>query len=110
MNWGMITYEIPLKRYPKTYNGQPLAPVALGAQKNYNALYLMSVYMDPEREKKFRDDFLASGKKLDMGKSCLRFKSADDIPLDLIAKTVAAVSPEQFIAEYELTRAKSRKD
>ncbi|HEX6069219.1 MAG TPA: DUF1801 domain-containing protein, partial [Longimicrobiaceae bacterium] len=72
MNWGMISYEIPLERYPQTYNGQPLTLAALAAQKNHYAVYLMSVYMQPDGVARLRDGFERAGKKLDIGKSCLR--------------------------------------
>jgi len=104
MNWGMICYEIPLERYPKTYNGQPLAYVGLAAQKHYNALYLMGVYGDPTLEARLRDAFAAAGKKLDMGKSCLRFRTLDDLPLDAIGEIIATVPPERLIAQYEASR------
>lgn len=102
MLYGMIGYYIPLNTYPKTYNDQPLGYIALAAQKNYMSLYLMSVY--GENEKAFRMAYKKSGKKLDMGKSCVRFKSYDDLPIELIAKTVGALTPKQFIARYEEAR------
>jgi hypothetical protein len=80
MNWGMITYEIPLERYPKTYNKQPLGYIALAAQKNHYALYLMGCYADSEQEVQLRQGFEQAGKKFDMGKSCLRFKKLEDLP------------------------------
>ena len=104
LNWGMICYEIPLERYPKTYNGQPLAYAALAAQKNYYALYLNCVYQDSEQEARLRDEFKKAGKKLDMGKSCLRFKKLDDLPLDVVGKVLAKTPPEEFIAQYEASR------
>ncbi len=106
MNWGMITYEIPLERYPNTYNGQPLGLVALAAQKNHIGLYLMNVYGNPEVEKWFKEEYQKSGKKLDMGKSCVRIKRAADLPLDLIGKTVAKTSVAGYIKIYEASRAK----
>lgn len=99
MQYGMLSYYIPLSRYPNTYNGQALVYVALASQKHYMSLYLMSVY--GEQESDFREKYKATGKKLDMGKSCLRFKSLDDLPLELIAETIAAVTPERYIAYYE---------
>ncbi len=99
--WGMIGYAIPLSRYPNTYNKQPIGPAALAAQKNYNALYLMAVYSDPATEQWFKDEYKKSGKKLDMGKSCLRFKSADDLPLDLIGKLIARFPVDEYIKLYE---------
>ena len=74
MNWGMICYEIPLKRYPVTYNRQPLSYAALAAQKNNYALYLTGCYGASALQQKLAAAFKAAGKKLDMGKSCLRFK------------------------------------
>jgi hypothetical protein len=104
MNWGMISYEIPLTRYPDSYNGQPLMYVALAAQKNFYAIYLTCVYHDPKRAAWFREAFKAAGKKLDMGKSCLRFKRLDDLPLEVIGQVVASTSLEQRIAIHEASR------
>jgi hypothetical protein len=105
MQYGMIGYYVPLEEYPDTYNGQPLGIIALASQKNYMSLYLMSVYGDSRREKAFVEKYKASGKKLDMGKSCVRFKTLDDLPLDLVAETVASVPVAMFIGEYEESRA-----
>lgn len=99
MQYGMITYYIPLARYSKTYNGQPLSYISLASQRNYMALYLMYVY--GEGEAAFRRAYRKTGKQLDMGKSCVRFRHIDDLPLELIAKTVAKYTPEAFIALYE---------
>lgn len=104
MRWGMISYEIPLKRYPETYNGQPLSYIGLAAQKNHFALYLMCIYSDPQREAWLRDQFKKAGKKLDIGKSCVRFKKLEDLPLDVIGQAVAAATPAQLIARYEASR------
>ena len=109
MLWGMISYIIPLEEYPNTYNGAPLGMAALAAQKNYNSLYLMSVYGDPKTEKWFKDRYARSGKKLDMGKSCVHFKKAEDLPLDLIAETIARVSKEEYIEKYEQVRKPNKK-
>jgi hypothetical protein len=108
MTFGMIGYYIPLSRFPDTYNGQPAGIVALASQKQYMSLYLM-VYADPKREKAFKDAWKKSGKKLDMGKSCLRFKSVDDLALDVIANVVRAVAPDELIAIHEKSRAKTAK-
>jgi ribosomal protein L16/L10AE len=104
MGFGMINYVIPLERYPKTYNGQPLGYVALAAQKNHFALYLMCVYMNPEREAWLREAFAKAGKKLDMGKSCVRFKKLDDLPLEALGELIAATPPESYIERYEASR------
>ncbi len=98
---GMLGWVVPLETYPNTYNKQPLAYVSLAAQKNYNSLYLMSLYSFPEKDAAFRADWAATGRTLNMGKSCVRFKSLADLDLDLIAREVASVSVDDFIAHYE---------
>ena len=104
MNWGMITYEVPLETFPDTYNGKPLMYVALASQKNHMSVYLMGCYMSPEIRKKFENAYKQSGKKFDAGKSCIRFKKEEDLPLELIGKTIGAMSVEQFIENYLLSR------
>lgn len=106
MAFGMIGYGIPLSRYPTTYNGQPLGYVALAAQKNYYALYLMGPYVNGEQGTELAEAFKRAGKKMDMGKSCLRFKSLDDLPLDAIGRVIASTLPEDLIAHYEAVRGK----
>lgn len=105
MNWGMITYQVPLETYPDTYNGQPLQYAALASQKRHMAVYLTAVYASDEAREAFLDDYRATGKKLDVGKSCVRFKRLDDLPLALIGKTIAATAVEEFVARYEARRA-----
>jgi len=107
MGFGMITYAIPLERFPDTYNGQPLLYAALASQKNYLALYLMCAYGDPALRKKLESGFTKAGRKADMGKSCIRFQSAEDLPLDVIGDVVAAVSPGKYIETF--TRAHAAK-
>jgi hypothetical protein len=104
MNWGMISYEIPLERYPHTYNKQPLSYVALAAQKNFYTLYLNAAYQDRDGRKRLEREFQKAGKKLDMGKSCLHFKRLEDLPLDVIARVVASTPPEKFIEQFEAGR------
>jgi uncharacterized protein YdhG (YjbR/CyaY superfamily) len=106
IGYGMICYTVPLSAYPDTYNCQPLCYAALAAQKNYCALYLMNVYGDKPTAKAFRDGFKKAGKKLDMGKSCVRFKTADDLPLDVIGKTIAAMPVKAFIEMFEKMKKK----
>lgn len=107
MNWGMISYEVPLRIYPDTYNGQPLGYLALAAQKNYNALYLMCIYQDEKKKQRLLDAYKEKGIKPDMGKSCLRFKSLDHLPLEVIGEIIASTPPEKFIANYEESHGKS---
>lgn len=109
MQYGMIGYCVPLEEYPNTYNGQPLGIIALAAQKNYNSLYLMAVYGNPKIEKWFKEKYKASGKKLDMGKSCVHFKRAGDLPLDLIAETIGKVPKDAYIKYVEKARGSARK-
>ena len=104
MNWGMITYEVPLETFPDTYNGKPLMYAALASQKNHMSVYLMGCYMSPEIRKKFENAYKQSGKKFDAGKSCIRFKKEEDLPLELIGKTIGSMSVEQFIENYLLSR------
>jgi hypothetical protein len=106
MAFGMITYDLPLERYRNTYNGQPLCYAALAAQKNHYSLYLMTAYGDPKQEKALKAAFGKAGKKLDMGKSCVRFKKLDDLPLEAIGKLIASVPPDAYIARYEELRAR----
>lgn len=105
MGFGMICWGIPLARYPSTYNKQPLGIVALASQKQYMSLYLFGTYSVPEVEAWFNEAWRKSGKKLDMGKSCLRFKKLDDLALDVVAEVVGKVTPEALIARYEEVRA-----
>lgn len=104
MNWGMLSFEIPLSRYPDTHNEQPLMYVALAAQKNNYALYLTGTTSDPALMAKLHAAFAAIGKKLDMGKSCLRFKSLEDLPLDVIGDIVASTAVERRIEVFEAAR------
>ena len=106
MAWGMISYDVPLERHPNTYNGKPLTYAALASQKRYCSLYLTSVYADPERLEGFEAQYRATGKRLDMGKSCVRFRTLDDLPLDLVADVIRATPVDDFIALYEAARAR----
>jgi len=106
MRWGMISWEIPLEIYPDTYNGQPLSYIGLAAQKNNFSLYLMGPYSNPDDRKEFESAYEKSGKKLDMGKACLRFKGTDSLPLDLIAKSIKKYSVKKMIEQYEASRKK----
>jgi hypothetical protein len=104
MGFGMIVYQVPLKVYPDTYNGQPLCYAGLANQKNHLSLYLMCAYGSPPLARKLRQGFAAAGKKLDMGKSCIRFKTADDLALDAVAEVVASVPADEFVAHARAAR------
>jgi hypothetical protein len=104
INWGAICYEIPLSRYTNTYNRQPLSYVGIASQKNYYAIYLMGAAMYPDQLAALKTGFKQAGKKLDMGKACLRFKKLEDLPLETIARVIASITPDQYIARYEALR------
>jgi uncharacterized protein YdhG (YjbR/CyaY superfamily) len=105
MAWGMISWDVPIDISGPTYNKQPLVYAALAAQKNYNALYLNCVYPSAERTERLREAFATAGKKLDMGKSCIRFQRAADLPLDAIAREIGSTTPEEFARVNAAARA-----
>ncbi len=98
MNWGMITYQVPLESYPDTYNGQPLMYAALASQKNHFAVYLSGIYQDDGRRDTFMKAYKDTGKRLDVGQSCVRFRKLDDVPFEVIADAIAAIEVDEFIA------------
>ncbi len=104
INWGMITYQVPLSRYPDTYNKQPLMLAAIASQKNHMAVYLTGVYADDESRDRFLTSYKETGKRLDMGKSCVRFRKLDDLPVELIGKAIAEFSVDEFIELSESAR------
>ncbi len=104
MNWGMIAYEVPLERYPDTYNKKPLMYAALASQKNHMAVYLTGIYMDDGARQEFEDAYEATGKRLDVGQSCVRFRKLDDLPLGLIGETIGSVGVDEFIDRYQVGR------
>jgi len=103
MTWGMLSYEVPLERFPKSYNGKPLSYCSLAAQKNNYALYLICG-CHPKYRKAMEEAFKKIGKKMDMGKSCLRFKKLEDIPLDAIGKFIGSISVDKLIEFYATSR------
>lgn len=105
VSYGMIGYVVPHEIYPKGYHCNPKLPlpfINLAAQKNYIALYHMGIYADPKSLKWFVNEFPKhSSSKLDMGKSCIRFKKKDQIPFELIAQLVKKTTVADWIALYE---------
>ena len=104
MCYGLIGYVVPHSLYPAGYHCDPRLPLMLanlGSQKNHMALYLMTVYGDPETEHWFRQAWQAAGKKLDMGKCCVRFKRLEDVPLEVIGQVIARVPVKEYIARVE---------
>jgi hypothetical protein len=108
MTYGIITYAIPLDRFSETYNGQPLCYAGLAAQKNHFALYLMRAYGDRKQAAWLASEFRKRGRKLDMGKSCIRFKRIEDLPLDVIGEAIASTPVEGYIEAYRHSRAGRR--
>ncbi len=109
MTSGMIGWWVPLETFPDTYNGQPLGLAGLASQKNYISLYLNTVYGDPAEQERFKRRYAESGKKLNMGKSCLRFRRLEEVPLDVIGETIARAHLDRTLAYYAEARGSSRK-
>ncbi len=105
LNYGMIGYVVPHSIYPPGYHVNPELPLhfcSIASQKNYIALYHSGIYASPELNDWFVAEFNKMSKyKLDMGKSCVRFKKVDSIPLDLIARLMQKVSVKEWIELYE---------
>ena len=105
INYGMIGYVVPKLVYPAGYHADPRLPLPfanIASQKNFIALYHMGIYSDPDMLKWFQTEYAQHCKyKLDMGKSCIRFKRMDDIPFYLIAKLMGKMTPKDWINRYE---------
>ena len=109
MQYGMLAYAVPLSIYPSGYahdKKTPLTYIALAAQKNFYVIHAMSVYLDKQVLDWFTSEYKKSGKKLDMGKGCIRFTKLENLPLDVIAKLVAKIPPEKYAQNYEKFRSK----
>ena len=100
MAWGMIVFQVPLAVSGPTYNDQPLAAVALASQKHHISFYLSSIYASEELTAEFHERWARSGKKLDMGKSCVRFRSLDKADLETLGWAVSLLDPVQFTQMY----------
>ena len=102
---GMLNYVVPLSRYPKGYHatkGGPLPFISIASQKNHIALYHMGLYGNPELMQRFEEAYTQhSPNKLDMGKSCIRFKHLEKIPFDLIGELCQKITVDEYIAQYE---------
>ena len=113
MQYGMIGYYVPHSLYPAGYHcdpKQPLGFAALASQKNHLSLYLMSMYDCGLENKEFVAAWKKTGKKLDMGKSCIRFKKADDLAMDLLAESIRGMPVAKWIEFYEKTLRDHRKE
>jgi uncharacterized protein YdhG (YjbR/CyaY superfamily) len=109
MNWGMITFQVPLSIYPDTYNKKPLMYAAITSQKNHMAVYLTGIYMDEQARREFEDEYRATGKRFDTAKSCVRFRRLEDLPLSLVGKAVSMYSVSDFVNRVKQIRLSRRK-
>jgi hypothetical protein len=100
----MLVYQVPLGEYSNTYNGHPLWYVALASEKSYLSLHLMPVYGDGALAARLADGFRAAGKKLDMGKACIRFQTASDLALDTVGEIVASIPMDRWIKVAQAAR------
>jgi uncharacterized protein YdhG (YjbR/CyaY superfamily) len=108
IQYGMIAWYVPLSMYPSGYGENPKVPltlVALASQKSGMVLHFLSFYGHPTLSTWFVSEYKKTGKKLDMGKGCVRFNRLDDLPLDVIGRTVARVPVKEHIANYQAARA-----
>ncbi len=104
MQYGMIGYYVPHALYPAGYHCNPKEPVpfaSIASQKNHMGLYLFCVYVAPDEAERFRDAWMKTGKKLDMGKGCVRFKSIEEVPLAVVGQTIKRASVKKFLEAYE---------
>lgn len=112
IQYGMIGYAIPHSVYPPGYHcnpEQPLPFLSLASQKNHMALYLFCLYCDPKEVERFSKAWKKTGKRLDMGKSCVRFRKIEDVPLDVVGDTVKRMTVEAFVRAYEGSLGGTRK-
>lgn len=112
MQYGSIGYFVPHSVFPAGYHCDPKQPLpfaGLASQKNHMALYLFCIYSDEAAAEEFKSAWAKTGKKLDMGKSCLRFKKAEDLALDVIGEAIKRATAAKFIAQYESVLARVKK-
>ena len=106
VDWGMLAWVVPLATLPNTHNGRPLMLAALGAHRKLMTLYFGGVFGDPKLRREFEIAYRRTGKKLDIGGSCVHFKKLDDLPLDVVGNTIARVAVDQYVERYENSRPK----
>lgn len=100
----MLVYQVPLSRYADTYNGQPLWYIGLASEKSYLSLHLMTIYGDKTQAERLKEGFRAAGKKLDMGKACIHFQTADELPLEVIGTLVASMPVDRWVEIAQAAR------
>ncbi len=99
--FGMVAWYVPLSRFAKTYNGQPLSVACLAVQKDYTSLYLTGCYGDERARARLEAAYAKAKMKLNMGKSCLRFRSLDELLVPAVEEALGAVSPQALIDTHE---------
>jgi hypothetical protein len=107
IQYGMLGYYLPHSAYPAGYHCDPKQPLpfaSIGSQKNHIGLYLFCIYCDPDEQERFKEEWLATGKRLDMGKSCVRVKKLDDLPLDVLGRAFKRMTASKFVKAYEAGR------
>jgi hypothetical protein len=107
MQWGMISWFVPLSKFPAGYGGNkkvPLPLISLASKKNYMALHMVCFYGQPALREWFDAQYAKSGKKLDMGQGCLRFKEVSNLALDVVEKTLARLPVADYTAGYQAVR------
>lgn len=110
IQYGMPAWYLPHSKYPAGYHCDPKQPLpfaSLASQKNHIGIYLFCIYGNEGHEKTFREEWLATGKKLDMGKACVRVKRLDDVPLEVVGRAFKRMSATKFVAHYEAALAAS---
>jgi hypothetical protein len=112
IQWGDIGYFVPYSIYPDGYDSKPkerLQYIGLANQKSNMMIRLLCMYTNPELRVDFEEEYRASGKKLDMGGGCLRFKKVENLPLDVVARLVAQLPVDKFVASYDQKRKAAKK-
>ena len=107
IQWGMISWFVPLSTYPAGYGGNKkvaLPLISLASMKNYMALHMVCFYGQPKLREWFTAQYAKSGKKLDMGQGCLRFKTVPDLALDVVEKAIARLPVKEYVAGYQAMR------
>ena len=107
ISYGMISYCVPHRIFPEGYHcdpKQPLAFLCLASQKNYMSMHILSVYTQGEEDSWFRKEWAKTGKKLDMGKCCIRFRKLDDLALDLLGEVIRKTPAKVYIEYYKAAR------
>ena len=110
IQYGAIGYVVPHSVYSAGYHCDPKQPLpfaGIASQKNHMSIHLFCIYTAEDEQRRFRDAWVKSGKRLDMGKSCARFRKIEDVPLDVVGKTVKRITAKKFIAAYEAALAES---